>query len=46
MTIGKKGFLSEEEYNYEKARIIEKYNSAISAEVTVVKETKEYEAKK
>ena len=42
----KKGFLSEEEYNYEKARIIEKYNSAISAEVTVVKETKEYEAKK
>ena len=41
-----KGFLSEEEYNYEKARIIEKYNSAISAEVTVVKATKEYEAKK
>ncbi|RGX84512.1 YbjQ family protein [Bacteroides intestinalis] len=41
-----KGFLSEEEYNYEKARIIEKYNSAISEEIKVVKETKEYEAKR
>lgn len=41
-----KRFLSEEEYNYEKARIIESIIAAISAEVTVVKETKEYEAKK
>ena len=41
-----KGFLSEEEYNYEKIRIIEKYNSDISKEVKVVRETKEYEAKR
>ena len=41
-----KGFLSEEEYSYEKARIIENYNGAISEETRIVKETKEQEAKR
>lgn len=41
-----KGFLSEEEYSYEKERIIENYNSAISEETKIIKETKEQEAKR
>lgn len=38
-----KGFLSEEEYNYEKKRIIENYNNLITKEVKVVREIKEEE---
>lgn len=38
-----KGFLSEEEYNYEKKRIIENYNNPISHEVKTIKQNQEYE---
>lgn len=41
-----KGFLSEEEYNYEKKRIIDNYNNLITKEVKVIRETKEEELAK
>lgn len=38
-----KGFLSEEEYNYEKQRIIESYNAPIAKEIEKMKENQAYE---
>ena len=38
-----KGFLSEDEYNYEKKRITENYNNPISREVKTIKQNQEYE---
>lgn len=41
-----KGFLSEEEYNYEKEHIVKEYNNSIAREVKVIKEVQEREQKR